>query len=157
MSHQRTATDQHVATDQHIATDQRSAGSPPGGAARAGIGLVEVILAMTILAIVLTSLAALTFTTAERARHVTDDAYRQAALIQHMNRFMALPYDAIAGRAGCTTVSTGNFPHEACVTRTESAGVTTLKIMVTPSRPGMEPDSVMFERVRMTTSNPLST
>ncbi|MEX0892041.1 MAG: hypothetical protein WEB88_07705 [Gemmatimonadota bacterium] len=144
-------------TDQRTVTDQHAAATPRPGAARAGIGLVEVILAMTILAIVLTSLAALTFTTAERARHVTDDAYRQAALIQHMNRFMALPYDSIAGRVGCATVSTGNFPHEVCVTGTASAGVTEVQVKVTPTRPGMQPDSVTFERVRMTTSNPLST
>lgn len=130
---------------------------PAGPVGRAGVGLVEVIVAMTVLAIVLTSLAALTFTTAQRARSVTDDAYRQAVLTQHVNRFMALPYDSIADRVGCATVTTGTLPHEACVTSTVSGIVTTLKIKVTPSRAGIASDSVIFERVRIRTPNPLST
>ena len=129
----------------------------PAHARRAGAGLVEVVLAMTILAIVLTSLAALTFTTAERAREVTNDAYRQAVLLQHVNRFMALPWDSIGSRVGCTTVSTGNMPHQACITSTTTGSVTTVKVKITPSRSGVAADSLIFERVRMRTTNPLST
>ena len=122
---------------------------------REGVSLVEVIVAMTLLGVALTSLAGLTFQAARRASTVAADSYRQGVLMQEVNRLAAVPFASLA--SGCTTVSTGTFPHTRCATVTTiSSKMKSVRVVVTPTQANVLPDTVTFDRTKAPTGNPLS-
>jgi Tfp pilus assembly protein PilV len=124
---------------------------------RAGVSLVEVLVAIVLMGGVLTSLAGLTFTAARQSSRVANSSYRQATLQQESNRMLAIPFANLPGAAGCTTVSTGTFPHTKCITvTTVSATRRTIQVIVTPTQQGVRPDTLNMERSNPPTANPLS-
>lgn len=124
---------------------------------RQGVSLVEVIVAMTLLGVVLSSLAGLTFQASQRSLNVAAEGYRQGILLQEVNRMTATPWAQIAGAAGCSTVTGGTFPHTRCVTvSTLSSTARRIRVIVTPSQPGVRPDTITFERSNAPAGNPLS-
>jgi type II secretory pathway component PulJ len=124
---------------------------------RQGISLVEVVVAMTLLAVVLTSLAGATYNAARRASGIAGDGYRQAMMMQEMNRMTALPWASLPGAAGCTTVAGGTFPHTRCITVTNTAqNIRRVQVIVTPAQPGVRPDTTIFDRTNPPVGNPLS-
>ncbi len=126
-------------------------------AARAGTTIVEVVISLTLLAVVLVSLAGLTADAARGSVKVAGGGYREGIMTQEVNRLTTLPFASLAGQAGCTTVSTGVFPHTRCVTVTTiNARLTQVRVVVTPAQPGVPADSVTFERSNPPTYNPLS-
>jgi hypothetical protein len=58
--------------------------------------MVEVVIAMVLLAIILTTLAGFTFTTARGSIVASDASSRQAASLALVNRLIALPRDTLA-------------------------------------------------------------
>jgi type II secretory pathway component PulJ len=124
---------------------------------RSGITLVEVIVAMTLLAVVLTSLASVTFQAARRTSVVAAEGYRQGVLVQELNRMTALPWASLPGIAGCSTVGGGTFPHTRCITVTNvSNTIRRVQLIVTPAQPRVRPDTVTFDRANPPAGNPLS-
>jgi hypothetical protein len=74
-----------------------------------------------------------------------------------MNRFASMPFASLAGAAGCTTVSTGAFPHQRCAVVTDLTGTEKqVRIIVTPSQSGVLPDTVVVRRSNPPTGNPLN-
>jgi prepilin-type N-terminal cleavage/methylation domain-containing protein len=125
---------------------------------RSGVSLVEVLVAIVLMGTVLTSLAGLTFTAARQSVRVAGSTYRQAVIQQEANRVAALPFASLTGLSGCRTVSSGTFPHTVCITVTTVSAVRRqVQVVVTPSQPGVRPDTLRFERTNPPTSNPLST
>ena len=135
----------------------RSRPFAPSTRPRRGAGLVEIMLAMIIFALVATSYAAVTLRYATRMKTISAGAARSAALTEYMNRLMALPFDQLTGAAGCTTVSTGAFPNTRCI---EVFVMTTTKdsvrVTLTPANSVIKPDTVVLTRVKATTVNPLA-
>lgn len=125
---------------------------------RQGVSLVEVIVAMTLLGVVLSSLAGLTFQVSRRSLNAAAEGYRQGILMQEVNRMTTTPWTLLTGAAGCTTVTGGTFPHTRCVTVSNlSTTVRRVRVIVTPSQPGVQPDTITFERSSAPAANPLST
>lgn len=126
--------------------------------ARAGISLVEIVVAMTLMSAVLIPIAGITALGANRSLRSAGATYRQGILNQEVNRLTSLPFTALPGAAGCTTVAAGTFPHTRCVTVTDvTSTLRRVRVVVTPAQPGVRPDSSTFERANPPVGNPLST
>jgi prepilin-type N-terminal cleavage/methylation domain-containing protein len=124
---------------------------------RNGVTLVELLVAMVVLGVMLTSVAGLTFEAARRSIVTTGDGYRQAALLDEVNRLTAEPYGNLAAGTVCRTLAAGAFPHSRCVTTT-GTGLYSVQLMViiTPAQPGVRPDTAVFTRARAPLTNPFN-
>src|SRR5437764_4031120 len=131
-------------------------GSPEG---RKGFVLVEVIVAMVLLAVAVSSLAALVYSVSKSGRVATGNAFRNGVLMQEVNRLEGIPYDSIAVGTSYATVSTGSYQHTRTVTVSEPLAnvVKNVKIVITPSNPIYKPDTVTFSRTKARTSKVLCT
>jgi prepilin-type N-terminal cleavage/methylation domain-containing protein len=125
---------------------------------RKGVGLIEVIAAMVILGITLTSLAPLVYSVSRSTLTVTGKAYRNGVLMQEVNRLVALPYDNLTVGTTSRSVSTSPYPHTRTITITEPvANVKIVKIKVVPVSSAFPSDSVSFTRTKARTSKYLCT
>jgi type II secretory pathway pseudopilin PulG len=127
--------------------------------ARRGISLVEIVVAMTLLAIVLTTLAVLSAKTAARSRALDLASARTFVLMQQSNRFSVLPYDSIPLYAPkLDTVIAGRFRYYRRVTYTQ--GLTgseyrTVKVLLLPAIDTTKRDSLIFQRAKTYARSPL--
>lgn len=125
---------------------------------RKGIALVEVIVAMVLLAVTVSALAPLMYSVSRSTMKVTGNAYRNGVLMHEVNRLIALPYNQLAVGSTEYTISTGNYPHTRVVTVTEPAEkLKVVQVVVTPVNPEHKPDTVRFERTLARTSKYLCT
>jgi hypothetical protein len=125
---------------------------------RKGIGLIEVVVAMVILAITLTSLAPLVYSVSRSTLTVTGKVYRNGVLMQEVNRLTALPYDSLAVGTVAVTVSSSPYPHTRTVVISEPVtNLKVIKIKVAPTSSAFLPDSVSFTRTKARTSKYLCT
>jgi Tfp pilus assembly protein PilW len=125
--------------------------------ARPGISLVEIVVAMTIMAVVLSGLGGMAFSAARSTNTLTMDPQRPGVLQQENARYMAMAFDNIAGSAGCRTL-TGTFPHQRCaVVSSPSTTRRDVTIIVNSTLPGTRPDTVVLVRTRAPLTSVLST
>lgn len=137
----------------------------PNGAApsRAGFSLAEIMVGMTLLAILLSSLAGLTFHVSRRMIEVSRGTGLNAAVSRDVNRFSVLPYDSLSAHAGCDSITAATEQFAQCVTvTTPSTNKHRVTIVTTPlvrayaSRTPV-PDTVVIDRMSTSGSNPLNT
>ena len=122
--------------------------------ARKGFVIVEVIVAMVLLGVAITSLAALVWSVSRSGIRTTGDAYKNAVLMQEVNRLESIPYDSVA--TGSFSVSSGVYPHSRAITVTAlAANVKAVKVVISPTNPKYKPDSVSFTRTLARTSKVL--
>jgi prepilin-type N-terminal cleavage/methylation domain-containing protein len=114
--------------------------------ARRGFSLVEVVVAMVLLAIVLSMLAAFSLGTAAQLVDLSRSDIRQALTQREVGRLAALPYDSLPAAAGCRTVTVANLGHVSCVTVTTGAHDRTVQLTVTPQWTGIYADTVIIQR-----------
>jgi hypothetical protein len=137
----------------------RAAQAAPARESRKGFVIVEVIVAMVILAVAVSSLAALVLSVSKSGIKTTGDAYRNGVMIQELNRLEGIPYDSV--RTGTSTVSVtgGNYPHTRVITVTEPTlnVIKSIQIIVTPVNPRYKPDTATFIRTKARTSHVLCT
>ncbi len=120
------------------------------GRARRGAGLIEVLLAITIFALIATSHAAVTLRYATRAKEVRTGAARSAALQEYLVRLAAVPFDSLSARAGCRTVTTGDLPNTRCITvTTVTSSKVTVRLILTPTSSAYKPDTVTMTRTKV--------
>ena len=125
---------------------------------RKGIGLMEVIVAMVILAITLSSLVPLMYSITRTTAKVSGNAYRNGVLMHEVNRLEALPYDSIPVGITTFTVTTGRYPHTRTITISEPvAKLKLVKVKIVPANLALSPDSVSFNRTKARTSKYLCT
>ncbi|MGH7129094.1 MAG: type IV pilus modification PilV family protein [Longimicrobiales bacterium] len=125
---------------------------------REGTSLVELLVAMTLLGVVLTSLAGLTFDTARRSIVVAGNGYMQGVVTEQINRLEAIPFSQLPAAAGCMTVANGVFPHRRCITVTDVNSIHRLvRMIVQPGQLGLLPDTVDLVRWNPPAINPLFT
>ena len=126
---------------------------------RKGMVLVEVIVAMVILAVAVSSLAALVYSVSQSGIKTTGNAYRNGVLMQEVNRLEGIPYDSIPNGAASYVVSTGSYPHTRVITVAEPIvqKVKTIRIVITPVNTKYKPDTVSFTRTKAKTSKVLCT
>ena len=117
---------------------------------RRGFSLVEVLVALTLLSLVLMSMAKMAFTIAAAGRYNDVVAKRTAVLVQEANKFNAMPFDSLA--TVVTTAKTftmGDFKFTRSLTiTTNSTTRKTIKIVITPYYYTTKKDSVFVTRTK---------
>ena len=137
---------------------QRRRRTVPGSAAvRRGITLIEVVIALTMFAIVTTSVASMTAHVAKGSRFNGIATVRAGALAAQVNRLEVLPYDTLPSRQGCTSVSTGLLPRSECITVQDVVvGRRLVTFILRPNNTALRPDTVIFERTKPKAYHPLN-
>lgn len=135
--------------------------------ARRGISLVEVVVAMTLLAFVIGSLGLLAAKNATRARMLDAASARTFVLAQQANRFSVLPYDSIPTYIGLTpgatkvdTLIAGRYRFVRRVSYTASvtgSEYRTVKVIIVPMADTLKRDSLLFQRAKTYARSPLFT
>jgi type II secretory pathway pseudopilin PulG len=131
----------------------------PARRERRGISIIEVLVAMTLLAFCLGSLGVLSAKTAGRARALDANSARTFVLTQQANRFSVLPYDSIPIYAPrLDTVVAGRFRFERRVSFTNAVTGSEYRRVVVkliPLADRTRPDSLVFERAKTYARSPL--
>jgi hypothetical protein len=141
-----------------VRRNTRRAPQPQVDGRRKGIGLVEVLAAMVILAVTLTSLAPLMYSVSRSTLTVTGRAYRNGVLMQEVNRLVALPYDNLAVGTTTVNVTSSPYPHTRTIQISEpAANLKIVKIKIVPLSSAFSPDSASFKRTKARTSKYLCT
>ncbi len=114
---------------------------------------------MMILAIAVSSLAALMYSVSQSGMIATGNAYRNAVLMHEVNRLEGIPYDSIPVGSSSISVSTMPYPHTRVITVGEPVAnvVKTVTVVITPTNVKLKPDTVNFIRTRARTSRVLCT
>lgn len=125
--------------------------------ARRGFSLIEIMISMSLLAIVLSALAALSLRVSQRMRSNRIRTFRQAELVTQANRFSTMPYTELSSAAVDATITSGDFPHTRTVRRVNVAALTldSIVITITPTNDATAKDSIAVVRVKPT-YNPLA-
>jgi prepilin-type N-terminal cleavage/methylation domain-containing protein len=132
--------------------------NPEMGGRRKGFTLIEVIVAMVLLAVAVSSLAAMMYSVSTSSKKVTGAAYRNGVLMHEVNRLIALPYDSLAVGSSSIYVTDGVYQHNRVITVAEpTAKLKTVQVVITPFNPDYKPDTVRFTRTNARTSKVLCT
>ena len=83
---------------------------------RHGFILMEVIVAMTLLALIMTPLAAMVFKITARSHRSIGNTYRNAIVMKEVNLLEAIAYDSLATGTTTTTVTGGVYPYTKTLT-----------------------------------------
>jgi prepilin-type N-terminal cleavage/methylation domain-containing protein len=122
----------------------------------AGFTLLEVVVALTLLAFVLVGLAQLNFVLARRFYALSGAPARGGVIAQQVNQFEAMAFDSLPGKAGTVTVNKPPLPYTRTVIVTNSsAKLRIVTIIVTPLNPIFKPDTLVVEREKPA-KNPLN-
>jgi Tfp pilus assembly protein PilV len=138
-----------------ISEDMLAGNEAPAGSRRDGFSLVEVVVAMVLLAFVVMALGALTSVTAQRAVTLANGTGRAAFTLQETNRMMAIPYTSIDAAVGCDTITTSQLSYRRCLSFTQGTRYKEVKVIVRPLKSGSFADTVTIRRVVEAISNPL--
>jgi prepilin-type N-terminal cleavage/methylation domain-containing protein len=112
-----------------------------------GFSLIEMLVAITLLALCLVGVAQVTFIMARRAYANSGGQARGAILSQQVNQFAALPFDSLKGKAGTVTVNKPPMPYTRKIT-VDSLSPTLVRvtIIVTPTNIVFKPDTLVLQR-----------
>lgn len=126
---------------------------------RDGFVLVEVIVAMVLLAIATTSLAALMLSVSTNAIKQTGSAYRNGVLMHEVNRLEAIPYDSLAVGTQTITETSPPYPHKRriVIAHTVQDTLKSVQIVITPTDVRYKPDTAAFMRTKARTTRALNT
>ena len=129
----------------------------PSAKTRKGFVIVEIIVAMVLLGIAISSLAALLYTISQSGMVATGNAYRNGVLMSAVNTYEGLPYDSVATGTRSDSVGTGPYPNKRTVVVTEPVVgvVKNITIVIKPTNPKYKPDTVTFIRTKARTSKVL--
>jgi prepilin-type N-terminal cleavage/methylation domain-containing protein len=122
-----------------------------------GVSLIEIIIALSILATVLIALGGLMFQAARHTRQSAAVAYRSAASTSAAAWIQGLPWDSLGGAVGCTADSTGPFSYDRCVTvQTVSAKLKRVTVAIVATGVLIvAPDTLVISRSRPRPRSPL--
>jgi prepilin-type N-terminal cleavage/methylation domain-containing protein len=129
----------------------------PSGKHRQGFAIVEVIVAMVLLGVAISSLAALLYSISQSGMVATGNAYRNGVLMNEVNRLEGIPYDSVSKVTQTVDVTTGSYPHRRVITVTEPIVnvIKTVTVVITPTNKRFKPDTVTFLRTKARTSHVL--
>lgn len=118
---------------------------------RGGYILMEVIVAMTLLALILTPLAAMVYKITARNHRTVGNTYRNAVAMHHVNLLESLPYDSLPQGSWATTITAQPYPHTVGVTVNQYYEKWQLKakrvqLVITPTNPLYKRDTINFVR-----------
>jgi prepilin-type N-terminal cleavage/methylation domain len=129
---------------------------------RRGVSLIEIIIAMTLLAFVLGSLGLLSAKSARRGKDLDVGSARTFVLMQQSNRFSVLPYDSIPAYAPrVDTVITGRFQYRRRVSYVQGTSsdykAVTVVLEQLPDTNAKLRDTMVFVRAKTYDHSPLFT
>lgn len=129
---------------------------------RRGFILLEVIVAITLLALVLTPLAAMVFKITSRSHRIIGSAYRNGVLMQQVNLLESLPFDSLAIGTTTTSSTAKPYPYTRKVTVSLISQVYELKakkviLIIAPTNTLYKPDTTTFVRSSANTMHTLDT
>ncbi len=130
---------------------QNTEGSTKKAKGRRGFILMEVIVAVTLLALIMTPLAAMVFKITARNHRTVGNTYRNAVLMHQVNLLESLPYDSLAQGTRIDSVTAQPYPHKVTVTvqeyfskwRLQAKRVT---LVIAPKNVLYKPDTLFFVR-----------
>jgi prepilin-type N-terminal cleavage/methylation domain-containing protein len=124
---------------------------------RQGFSLIEVMVAMTLLGIVMMSLAKMSVTVATIGRTNDLIAKRNAVLQMEAGKLGAAPFDSLATWSTTTkTFTQGNFSYSRRLTIIAASSIRdSIKVVVTPTSNTAKKDSMYIIRSKPSTSNVL--
>ena len=118
---------------------------------RGGFILMEVIVAMTLLALIMTPLAAMVYKITARSHRSVGNTYRNAVIMKQVNLLESLQYDSLG--TGTTTQSVTEQPYPYTMTTTIAEYYVkwqlkgkSVQVILAPSNPLYRPDTVKFIR-----------
>jgi hypothetical protein len=128
------------------------------GKGRQGFILMEVVVGITLLALILTPLAAMVFKITQRSHTIIGNAYRNGVLMEQINLLESLPYDSLAVGTKTTTITDKPYPRTVKYTVAEYYVKWQMKgksvvLVITPTNTLYKPDTTKFVR---TTANTLT-
>jgi hypothetical protein len=93
---------------------------------------------------------------ARRAVTAAATTARAATMGEQVDRLQAMPFDSLAARAGCTTVTGPPLPHTRCIVLTTLPNnKLQIRLVVTPTDLKLRPDTTTMSRARGAKDNPL--
>jgi hypothetical protein len=119
--------------------------------ASGGFVLMEIVVAMTLLALILTPLAAMVYSVTGRSHRITGNSYRNAVLLDEVNYLESVPYDSLAVGTTTATVAGWPYPHTRTVVVSEiwtrqNLKLKSVRLVITPVNKLYRPDTVVFLR-----------
>ena len=112
-----------------------------------GFSLIEIVVAMMLLAFFLVGLAKVNFTIARRFYTMSAGGARDGVVSQTLNQFAAMPFDSLKGKAGTTTVNKPPMPYvRKIVVDSLSPKMRRVTIIITPTNTIFRPDTVVLQR-----------
>ena len=131
-------------------------GSFNGGKKKKGFILMEVIVAMTLLALIMTPLAAMVFKITARSHRSIGNTYLNAVLMDQVNYLEAVPYDSLPEGTRTATITAKPYPHTETVIVTQYYSKWQLKakkvtFIVSPTNPLYKPDTTIMIRTSANT------
>ena len=134
--------------------------APKGKRMRRGMSLVEVMVAMTMLAVVLSSLAYLAGQASIRSRKAATGTYRSALANELASRFSSMPYDSVPIYLRTDTIAAGGTSYIRRIALSDVPNSTvTKKVSITVIPRSSPSDSVVafVYRARPSLENVLNT
>jgi prepilin-type N-terminal cleavage/methylation domain-containing protein len=110
-----------------------------------GFSLLEVMIALVMLSIIVTSLAEVSLSAAHRARRMSGRTFATGLLTKEIDRAVAVPIESLAVRLGQTTLDTPvttPWPFARRVTVAGRADSLTVGVAILPLSPLQRPDSI---------------
>jgi Tfp pilus assembly protein PilV len=122
-----------------------------GRSKKKGFILMEVIVAMTLLALIMTPLAAMVFKITARSHRSIGNTYLNAVLMDQVNYLEAVPYDSLLVGTRTSVITTKPYPHTETVIVSEYYKKWQLKakqvtFIVTPTNTLYRSDTTIFIR-----------
>ncbi len=117
--------------------------------ARRGVSLIEVMVALTLFALIATVHTTATMRYGLRARIAALGQSRAMALATAVDLYSTMPRADIAGTAGCSTITIlPDYPHQRCVAvAAVNSTITRVTIRIVPTNTALRPDTVVVDRV----------
>lgn len=106
------------------------------GHGEAGVTLMEIVVALTILSAVLVSLGGLMFQVSVQTRRATTLSYLSAAAQEAQARVEGFPWDSLGSSSviGCTADTTGQLEYSRCTTISSlSPNLVHIQVVLTPT------------------------
>jgi Tfp pilus assembly protein PilV len=135
----------------------------PGNRQRAGMSLIEIVVACTLLAVALTALTGLAEKQTQRQRNASYVAQRNATLYAEVNRAESMMYDSLSTYLVTDSVKSGNvyyvWSYRVDPDSTSGTGTSQYRkvtLTVTPRAAGVSAQSAVIRRTRPPASNPLN-
>ncbi|MEX2527057.1 MAG: prepilin-type N-terminal cleavage/methylation domain-containing protein [Gemmatimonadota bacterium] len=124
---------------------------------RGGFSLLEVMVAITLLAVILTALTGASFSLVRYSQISGGMVQRGAAAAEFAGYLTSAPWDSLPTASECTSVADPGFPHDRCVTVVElNPNAKRFTVIIVPANTHIPPDSSVVQRGKGGGGNPFN-